>query len=54
MSRPERLAETVRYLTTPIPDALWEDIAEVRYDMDDPEANRFPGVVLPYLRPAGQ
>lgn len=41
MSRPERLAETVRYLTTPIPDALWDDIAAIPYDTNDPEENRF-------------
>jgi D-threo-aldose 1-dehydrogenase len=41
MSRPERLAETVRYLTTPIPDALWEEIAAIPYDMNDPEEHRF-------------
>ena len=41
MSRPERLAETVRYLTTPIPDALWEEVAAIPYDMNDPEENRF-------------
>jgi D-threo-aldose 1-dehydrogenase len=41
MSRPERIAETIRYLTTPIPEALWDEIAEIPYDTDDPEVNRF-------------
>jgi D-threo-aldose 1-dehydrogenase len=41
MSRPERIAETVRYLTTPIPDALWEEIAAVSFDTNDPEENRY-------------
>jgi D-threo-aldose 1-dehydrogenase len=41
MSRPERLAETVRYLTTPIPDALWEEIASISFDLNDPEEHRF-------------
>jgi D-threo-aldose 1-dehydrogenase len=41
MSRPERLAETVRFFTTPIPDSLWDEIAEIPYDTNDPEANRF-------------
>ena len=40
MSRPERIAETIRYLTTPIPEALWDEIAEIPYDTDDPEVNR--------------
>jgi D-threo-aldose 1-dehydrogenase len=41
MSRPERIADTLRYLTTPIPDALWEEIAAIPSDTNDPEANRF-------------
>lgn len=41
MSRPERLAETVRYLTTPISNELWHEIATIPYDTNDPEANRF-------------
>ena len=42
MSRPERIAETIRYLTTPIPDALWQEIDGIPFEMDDPEINRFP------------
>jgi D-threo-aldose 1-dehydrogenase len=41
MSRPERIAETIRYLTTPIPDELWEEIAEIPFDTNDPEEYRF-------------
>jgi D-threo-aldose 1-dehydrogenase len=41
MSKPERIADTIRYLTTPIPDALWEEIAAIPYDTNDPEEHRF-------------
>jgi D-threo-aldose 1-dehydrogenase len=41
MSRPERIAETVAYLTTPIPDALWDEITAIPFDMNDPEEYRF-------------
>ncbi|MFT4039274.1 MAG: aldo/keto reductase [Thermomicrobiales bacterium] len=41
MSRPSRIDDTLRYLTTPIPDALWEEIAPIPFDMDDPEVNRY-------------
>jgi D-threo-aldose 1-dehydrogenase len=41
MSRPERIADTVDYAKTPIPDALWEEIAESPFDMNDPEEHRF-------------
>lgn len=41
MSRPSRIDDTIRYLTTPIPDALWEEIAEIPFETDDPEVNRF-------------
>jgi D-threo-aldose 1-dehydrogenase len=41
MSRPERIAQTIRFLTTPIPDALWDEIAEIPFDTNDPEAYRF-------------
>jgi D-threo-aldose 1-dehydrogenase len=44
MSRPERIDDTLRYLTTPIPDALWDEVSEVKYDMSDPEEHRFPGM----------
>nr|MBA3414796.1 aldo/keto reductase [Chloroflexia bacterium] len=41
MSKPERVAQTIEHLTTPIPHALWDDLAEVPFDAEDPEANRF-------------
>jgi len=41
VSRPERIAETIRFLTTPIPDALWEEIAAIPFDTVDPEEYRF-------------
>jgi D-threo-aldose 1-dehydrogenase len=41
MSRPERIADTLSYLTTPIPDALWEEIAAIPFDTNDPEEHRF-------------
>ena len=41
MSRPERLDETVRYLTTPIPEELWAEIAAIPFDTNDPEEHRF-------------
>ena len=41
MSKPERLAQTVEFLTTPIPDALRDDLAAVPFDAADPEVNRF-------------
>ncbi len=41
MSRPDRITDTLGYLTTPIPEELWEEIAAIPFDMDDPEANRF-------------
>jgi D-threo-aldose 1-dehydrogenase len=41
MSKPERLAQTVEYLTMPIPDAVWDELAELPFDADDPELNRF-------------
>ena len=41
MSRPERIAETIRYLTTPIPDELWQEFATVPFDVGDPEERRY-------------
>jgi D-threo-aldose 1-dehydrogenase len=41
MSRPERVTDTVRLLTTPIPDALWDEIATIPFDVNDPEEYRF-------------
>jgi D-threo-aldose 1-dehydrogenase len=41
MSRPERIQQTIDYLTCPIPDELWEELAAVPYAMNDPEENRY-------------
>jgi D-threo-aldose 1-dehydrogenase len=41
MSKPERIAQTLGYLTFPIPDALWPELDEVHFDTTDPESNRF-------------
>ncbi len=44
MSRPERVEQTLDLQAHPIPDALWEEIAEVPFDADDPESSRFQRV----------
>lgn len=41
MSRPERLQQTLDLFRHPIPDALWQEIADVPFDANDPEATRF-------------
>ena len=41
MSRPERIQQTIDYLTHPIPEALWDELASVPFTMDDPEENRY-------------
>jgi D-threo-aldose 1-dehydrogenase len=41
MSRPERIAQTLEYLTTPIPQELWAELASVPFDAEDPEVNRW-------------
>ncbi len=41
MSRPERIAQTLEYLATPIPQELWAELAAVPFDAEDPEANRW-------------
>jgi D-threo-aldose 1-dehydrogenase len=41
MSRPERIQQTLDYFNHPIPSTLWDELAAVEVDMDDPEANRF-------------
>jgi D-threo-aldose 1-dehydrogenase len=41
MSKPQRIDETVHYLTTPIPDDLWEELAAIPHDTVDPEEHRF-------------
>ena len=41
MSKPQRIDETVRYLTTSIPDDLWDEFAAIPHDRNDPEEHRF-------------
>jgi D-threo-aldose 1-dehydrogenase len=41
MTRPERLQQTVDLALHPIPDALWPDLAEVPFDTEDPEKDRW-------------
>jgi D-threo-aldose 1-dehydrogenase len=40
VSRPERVAETLQWAATPIPEALWKDLTSIRATTDDPEATR--------------
>ena len=41
MSRPERLQQTIDYLMEEIPQAAWDEVAQLPFDMDDPEKNRW-------------
>lgn len=40
VSRPERVAQTIEWANTTIPDALWQEIASLTPSFDDPEATR--------------
>jgi D-threo-aldose 1-dehydrogenase len=40
VTRPERVKETEEWASFPIPDALWEELKQVPYATDDPEATR--------------
>jgi D-threo-aldose 1-dehydrogenase len=40
VTRPERVAETLALAATPIPQALWDELAEVPFGTEDPEATR--------------
>jgi D-threo-aldose 1-dehydrogenase len=40
MSKPERIDQTIRLAETDIPDAAWDEIMAVPFDMGEPEANR--------------
>jgi D-threo-aldose 1-dehydrogenase len=40
VSRPERVEETRAWATWPIPEAFWQDLAEIPAATDDPEATR--------------
>jgi D-threo-aldose 1-dehydrogenase len=41
MSHPDRIVDTVRFMTTRIPDGLWDEIAAIPFDQHDPEENRY-------------
>ena len=41
MTRPERIAQTVELADVAIPESLWEEIAAVEFDAEDPEASRW-------------
>lgn len=40
VSRPERVAETVEWASWDIPEALWDELAQVPYSTDNPQAPR--------------
>lgn len=40
VSKPERVRQTLEWLETPIPEALWAELESVPYSTEDPEANR--------------
>ena len=40
VTKPERVAETLAWAETPIPEAAWEEIDALEFSSDDPEANR--------------
>ncbi len=40
VSSPERVQQTIDWANVQIPDALWNDLQSLAYDMDDPEAKR--------------
>ena len=39
-SKPERVTQTLVWAQEPIPDACWQDIAQLSYSSADPEADR--------------
>ena len=41
MSKPERVQETIDFATMPVPDALWDELAQLPTFDDDPEQNRW-------------
>lgn len=41
MSRPERITQTLELAAHPIPDELWQELAQIPPDEDDPEAGRW-------------
>lgn len=41
MSRRERLDQTLELIHHPIPDALWQELDNIKYETEDPEAGRW-------------
>ena len=37
VTRPERVEQTIAWATMPIPDAVFAELAEVGFDIDDPQ-----------------
>ncbi|MCB1335554.1 MAG: aldo/keto reductase [Roseivivax sp.] len=40
VSKPERVTETLQWAAAPVPQALWDELAELPFETADPEANR--------------
>ena len=40
VSKPERVAQTLEWAAAEIPDALWDELADLPHSTEDPEANR--------------
>jgi len=40
VTKPERVGQTLEWASTPIPDALWAELATLPFSTDDPEATR--------------
>ncbi len=40
VSKPERVAQTLDWATAKVPDQAWDDLREIGYSVDDPEAER--------------
>jgi D-threo-aldose 1-dehydrogenase len=41
VTRPERVAQTLEWASTPIPDALWPELDELAFDEGDPLLDRW-------------
>jgi D-threo-aldose 1-dehydrogenase len=41
VTRPERIAQTIEWASTPIPDALWPELDELAFDEHDPLLDRW-------------
>ncbi len=40
VTKPERIRETIEWASVAIPDAVWQELAEIEVTLDDPEATR--------------